>query len=84
MDIPRATQTSWLLQTYEAIKPLEEVLRAAVLKSDVIFTDDTPIPLQVKGRGKVKKARLWAYVRGGQDPPLTAYDFSKDRKKHAP
>jgi transposase len=84
VDIPRATQTSWVLQTYDAICPLGEELKKAVLKSDVIFTDDSIIPLQVKGNGKLKKARLWAYVRGGTDPPLTVYDFSHDRSKQRP
>jgi hypothetical protein len=50
----------------------------------VIFTDDSIIPLQVKGNGKVKKARLWVYVRGGQGPPLTVFDFSRDRSKKRP
>ena len=84
ITIPRATQTSWLLQTYDAIRPLGEALKREVLKSDILFTDDTPIPLQVKGHGRVKKGRLWVYVRGGPGPPLTVYDFSPDRKKKRP
>lgn len=84
VEIPRATQTSWVLQTYDAIRPLGDELKRAVLESDVIFTDDSIIPLQVKGNGKLKKARLWAYVRGGTDPPLTVYDFSHDRSKKRP
>jgi len=84
VDIPRATQTSWVIQTYDAIRPLGDELKRAVLKSDVIFTDDSIIPLQIKGNGKLKKARLWAYVRGGTDPPLTVYDFSHDRSKQRP
>jgi transposase len=84
VTIPRATQSSWVIQTYEAIQPLEAVLKGAVLESDVLFTDDSIIPLQVKGNGKVKKARLWTYVRGGADPPLAVYDFSRDRSKKRP
>jgi len=84
VDIPRATQTSWVLQTYEALKLLEQALKQAVLEGDILYTDDSIIPLQVKGRGKVQKARLWAYVRGGSDPPLTVYDFSHDRSKKRP
>jgi transposase len=84
VTIPRATQTSWLMQVYESIKPLEETFRRAIFESDVLFTDDTPIPLQVKGNGRLKKARLWVYVRGGSDPPLVAYDFSIDRSKGRP
>ena len=84
VTIPRATQTSWLLQCYEAIAPLGEALKRVVLESDILFTDDTPIPLQVKGHGRVKKGRLWVYVRGGPGPPLAVYDFSPDRSKRRP
>jgi len=84
VEIPRATQTSWCLQVYEAIKPLEEVIKWAVLESDIVFTDDSIIPLLVKGHGKVKKARLWVYVRGDPEPPLIVYDFSPDRSKKRP
>ena len=82
--IPRASQTSWVIQTYEAIRPLEDVLKMAVLERDVIFTDDSIIPLLVKGNGKVKKARLWVYVRGAPGPPLVVFDFSRDRSKKRP
>jgi hypothetical protein len=68
----------------ESVKPLEETFRQALFESDVLFTDDTPIPLQVKGHGTLKKGRLWAYVWGGAGPPLIAYDFSIDRSKRRP
>lgn len=84
VNIPRGTQTSWVLQTYEAIRPLEDELKGAVLERDILFTDDSIIPLQVKGNGRVKKARLWVYVRGGPGPPLCVYDFSQDRSKKRP
>ena len=84
VTIPRATQTSWMMQTYEAIRPLGDVLKEAVLERDILFTDDSIIPLLVKGNGRVKKARLWVYVRGGPGPPLTVFDFSRDRSKKRP
>jgi len=84
VDIPRATQSSWIMQIYEAVRPLEDALKKAVLETEVVFTDDSIIPLQVKGNGRVKKARLWVYVRGDPDPPLAVYDFSLDRSKKRP
>ena len=84
VTISRATQTSWLIQIYEAIRPLGDVLKQVVLEDDILFTDDSIIPLLVKGNGRVKKARLWVYVRGGPGPPLTVFDFSKDRSKKRP
>ena len=86
VEIPRATQSGWLMQMYESIKIIKPVLRQAVLESGVLFTDDTPVALQdhQNNPGKFKKARLWVYVRGGTGPPLTMYDFSMDRGKKRP
>ena len=84
VSIPRSTQTSWILQTYDAIRPLGEALKQAVLEMDILFTDDSIIPLLVKGNGRAKKGRLWVYVRGGPGPPLTVFDFSTDRSKKRP
>jgi len=84
VNIPRATQSSWLMQIYESIRPLEAAFRQAILESDVLFTDDTPLPLQDRGNGKLKKARIWAYVKRGKGPPLVAYYFSIDRSKKRP
>lgn len=84
VEIPRATQTSWCLQVYDAIQPLETILKISVLDSGIIFTDDSIIPIQVKGNGKVKKGRLWVYVHGGPGPPLTVFHFSADRSKKRP
>ena len=84
VTVPRATQCSWLMQGYEATGRLEETFRMAVRESRIVFTDDTFVSLQAKGNGKVKKARLWVYVRGGPGPPLIAYDFSCDRSKQRP
>jgi hypothetical protein len=84
VEISRATQSSWLMQIYEAICPLEETLRRAVFEQGILFTDDTPVEMQGSNHGKMKKARLWTYVRGGAGPPLTVYDFSRDRSKQRP
>lgn len=82
--IARSTLDGWALQTAEAIALLGEELKKAALESDVIFTDDSPVDLLQPGKGKVKKARMWVYVKGGVGPPLVAYDFTVDRTKRRP
>jgi len=86
VDIPRGTQSGWLMQIHESIKILHPILRQAVLESGIVFTDDTPVALQDhrNNPGKFKKARMWVYVRGKTGPPLTVYDFSMDRGKKRP
>ena len=84
VHIPRSTLDGWALQTGDAIALLGVELKRAVLDTDVIFTDDSVIPLLEKGRGRTRQARLWVYVRGGTGPPLVAYDFTTDHRKKRP
>lgn len=84
VEISQANQSSWLMQIYDAMYPLQGALRQAVFEQGIIFTDDTPVDMQGTNHGKMKKARLWTYVRGGTGPPLTVYDFSRDRSKQRP
>jgi transposase len=39
-----------------------------VLGSRVLHADETPIALLDPGRGKTRKAYMWAYARGAFDP----------------
>lgn len=84
VEIGRSTLDGWALATAEALAPLGEALKEAVLDTDILFTDDSPMPLLEAGRGQARTARLWVYVRGAPEPPLTAYDFTLDRRKRRP
>ena len=82
--LSRQTLDDWLLELAdEPLLPLYAALKAEVLARAVLYTDDTPVPLQVKGRGKTQQARLWVY-RGDTGPPVVVYDFTTDRTKARP
>ncbi len=84
VELARQTVDGWLLQLADApLAGLYTTLKTEALASDVLFTDDTPVPLLVPGLGKTRSARLWAY-RTGAGPPLVVYDFSVDRRKQRP
>jgi len=84
VHIPRSTQDGWLMQTADAIRPLYDELRRAVLESDILFTDDTVLPMMEPGRGKTRQGRMWVYIRGGPGRRLVVYDFTVDRRKERP
>lgn len=70
-----------------AVIPLTELMEQRILDSGVIFTDDTPVKLQDKG--KCKEARIWTYIGGKppdgiNDPPYIVYKFSEDRSYDHP
>src|SRR2546427_283866 len=72
---PRSTLAAWGGHTGAQLMPLYEAHRGFVLGSRVLHADETPIALLDPGRGKTRKAFMWAYARGAFDPdarPLSA------------
>lgn len=77
---PRSTLAAWSGRTGAQLMPLYEAHRAFVLGSRVVHADETPIALLDPGRGKTRKAYMWAYARGAFDPePAVVYDFCAGR-----
>jgi len=77
---PRSTLAAWSGHTGAQLMPLFEAHRSFVLGSRVLHADETPIALLDPGRGKTKKAYMWAYARGAFDPELgVVYDFCAGR-----
>jgi transposase len=94
-DIPRSTLIDWCGQAIATLRPLSERIRRAVMRTDRLHADDTPIKmLDSSRRGSggargVKEGRIWVYVRddrpwAGGDPPGAAYWFSHNRKGEHP
>ena len=82
-EIARATQSLWCRDVAELVTPLYERMIARVLKSKVIGTDDTVMPMLSPGDGKAKKARMWVYV-GDDDNPYNVFDFTPGRSRDGP
>jgi len=54
-------------------------MKARVLESGVVFVDETPIDLQVRGKSRMQQAYMWIYVGGGGDPPYRFFEFCLNR-----
>lgn len=91
VDIPRSTLADWCGRAMRTLQPLIERIETAVLASDIIHADDTPIRVldharRAKGLGKgVKQGRIWAYVCdqrpwGGPAPPGVVFRFAPNWK----
>ena len=91
-DIPDTTMVDWCGGAMKTLAPLLEKIETAIMASDVLHADDTPIRVldrsrRDKGLGKgVKKGRVWAYVRdqrpwAGTAPPGAVYQFAPDWKE---
>ncbi len=91
-DIPDSTLVDWCGRAMQVLQPLIERIETAIMGSDLLHADDTPIrvldrSLRDKGLGKgVKKGRIWTYVRdqrpwAGTAPPGAVYYFAPDWKE---
>jgi transposase len=55
LHIPRQTLSSWVLKLGNVLSPLVDILRDQILTEDRIFTDDSPIKFQIKGKKNVQE-----------------------------
>lgn len=81
LELSRSTLCDWLAQSAKLLEPLYALMVAAVLKSKVIHTDDTPVRLL--GETGAQTGRLWVYL-GDAEHPYTVYDATASRKRDGP
>jgi transposase len=83
--VPLARQTlcDWLARAAELLRPLVEVMIQQVLRSLVIQTDDTPVPVQRASRDQTRQGRVWLY-HGDVAHPYLVYQYSPNREQHWP
>ncbi len=84
IDISRQTLNKLYMKAAEVFKPVYDLMKTKALQSGIIFTDDTPVKLQMPGAGKLKEGRMWVYVSGGSIHQYTLFDFTTDRRKNRP
>lgn len=81
--VPRQTLAQLLRTCGERLLPLFHLMILRVLQQGYLFTDDTPVKLQAKG--KCREARVWIYIGARPNaPPYHVYQFSEDRSHQHP
>ena len=83
-----STLSGWVGASAATLQPLVDAMAAAVMGSDTLHVDDTPVPVLAPGTGKTRTGRLWTYVRderpfAGERPPAALFFYSPDRKGRA-
>jgi transposase len=81
VDLSRQTLCQWLGQAGQLLKPLYQRLKALVLASTVVHTDDTPVPVQEPG--KTRTGRIWDYL-GDAEHPGNVFDYTPTRSRDGP
>ena len=82
LHIPRSTLCDWVQAAAELLRPLYERQKELVLKSPVLWTDDTPVTLLSSGQAGSRTARFWTYI--ADEHPYSVYDFTESRARDGP
>lgn len=76
VHVTRQSLCDWVGKCADLLTPVYKVMKADVLKSKKLNTDDTPVRVQDELRpGSTREGRLWVYL-GDKDHPQTVYDYT--------
>ncbi len=59
VELSRQTMCDWMAVSAELLEPIVAEMHCEILKSRVIQTDDTPVPVLDRRLGKTRTGRLW-------------------------
>jgi transposase len=83
VELSRSTLCDWMAAAADLLTPLYAWMVSEVLKSRVVQTDETRVPVQEPGQAKTKSGRLWAYL-GDRGHPHTVYDYTATKARDGP
>jgi len=84
--LSRSTMAEWVGRIGVALQPLADRLIELLLMRSVLHADETPVAQLDPGRGKTKRAYLWAYRSNVLEtgPPIVVFDYQASRAgRHA-
>jgi transposase len=83
LELSRKTLCDWVGASATLLAPVVEVMKAEVLASRKIHTDDTTVPVLERGRDSTRTGRLWVYV-GDEEHEHIVFDYTPDRSRDGP
>jgi transposase len=82
VDIPRATMCGWAMKTADACDIILAMMKKAVLQSDVINIDETPVQV-LKEPGRIK-SYMWVFKGTSRGRPVLLYHYDPSRSGDVP
>ena len=81
--LARSTMAEWVGRVGVALQPLVDRLIWHLLQGKTLLADETPVAQLDPGKGKTRKAYLWAYrsndLAGDHLPRIIVFDYRKGR-----
>ena len=81
VTLSRSTLADWVGRTGVALEPLWRRLAALLRQGTVLHADETPVQQLDPGRGKTRRAYLWAYRSNALagELPIVVFDYQPGR-----
>jgi transposase len=81
VPLARSTLAEWVGRVGVALQPLVDRLTILLRERSVLHADETPVPQLDPGKGKTKKAYLWAYRSNDLEPgpQILVFDYQPGR-----
>jgi transposase len=83
VSLSRSTMCDWMAACAERLTPLWQLLKAHVLRSKVLHTDDTTVPVRDESRSDHRYGRLWDYI-GDIEHPGVVFDYTTTHVRDGP
>jgi transposase len=83
VHLSRSTLCDWVRNSADLLGPLAGLQKTRVLRSSVLWTDDTFVTVLGGKSGGSTKGRFWPYI-GDAEHPYTVYDFTMSRARDGP
>ena len=81
LELSRSVLCSSMGRCAELLEPIADALKAEVLASPVVHTDDTPVVIAQSSSGEIRKSRVWIYLN---PEGRHWYDFTETRERDGP
>ena len=76
IDLPRSTLSNWVINCGEILKPLIKELKADIVKSDYVSSDETKVNVL-----NVEKSQcyMWVHLNGEREQRAVVYEYQDGR-----
>lgn len=81
--LSRSTMGDWMAASAKQLEELYDELKKHVLRSKVLHTDDTTVPVRDETRSQHRRGRLWTYI-GDESHRGVVFDYTVSRARDGP
>lgn len=84
VDINRSTMCGWMASIAEKYRPVYERMKAELIDSTIIATDDTPVKVQDRTKkNNIKRGHEWIFM-GDAEHPVNLFHYTQGRSRAGP